>query len=139
MRVPPHGDSQARAVVSFSAPMSAKKLLASLVVATLFLVSQPLFGQQRFTLEQVMSAPFPTELSVAEHAGRIAWVFNAKGVRNVWIADAPDFKARPVTRYTDDGTPIASVRLTPDGKTVVYARGSETNKKGEVAAKGKKK
>jgi Tol biopolymer transport system component len=34
-----------------------------------------------------------------------------------------------VTHYKgDDGQPIASVRLTPDGKTVVYARGSEVNK-----------
>lgn len=90
-------------------------------------------GQQKFTLEQVMSAPFPNSLAVAEHSGRIAWVFNAKGVRNVWIADGPDFKARQATKYTDDGTPIASVRLTPDGKTVVYSRGSETNRQGEVA------
>ncbi|MGH7049005.1 MAG: S9 family peptidase, partial [Stellaceae bacterium] len=29
--------------------------------------------------------------------------------------------------------PIASLRLTPDGRTVVYARGSETNAQGEVA------
>jgi dipeptidyl aminopeptidase/acylaminoacyl peptidase len=29
--------------------------------------------------------------------------------------------------------PIASLRLTPDGRTVVYARGSETNAHGEVA------
>src|SRR5690348_4366224 len=91
------------------------------------------FAQQKFTLEQVMSAPFPNNLAVAEHSGRIAWVFNAKGVRNIWIADAPDFKARQVTQYTDDGTPIASVRLTPDGKTALYARGSETNRQGEVA------
>src|SRR5512140_1569528 len=90
-------------------------------------------AQQKFTLEQVMSAPFPNNLAAAEHSGRIAWVFNAKGVRNVWIADAPDFKARPVTKYPDDGTPIASVRLAPDGKTVLYARGSETNRQGEVA------
>jgi dipeptidyl aminopeptidase/acylaminoacyl peptidase len=68
------------------------------------------------------------------HAGRIAWVFTAKGERNVWIADAPDFKARQVTHYTgDDGMPIAALKLTPDGRTVVYARGSETNSAGEVA------
>ena len=33
---------------------------------------------------------------------------------------------RQVTHYKgDDGQAIASVRLTPDGKTIVYARGSE--------------
>jgi dipeptidyl aminopeptidase/acylaminoacyl peptidase len=87
-----------------------------------------------FTLEQVLGSPFPSNLVAADHAGRIAWVFNVKGVRNVWVADAPNFEARQVTRYTaDDGMPIAALRLTPDGKTVVYARGSETDRAGEVA------
>jgi dipeptidyl aminopeptidase/acylaminoacyl peptidase len=87
-----------------------------------------------FTLEQVLSSPFPTNLVAAEHAGKIAWVFDAKGARNVWVADAPDFEARQVTRYTaDDGMPIAALKLTPDGHTIVYARGSEVNKAGEVA------
>lgn len=89
-----------------------------------------------FTLEQVMSFSFPSELAVAKDMPRAAWVFDIKGVRNVWVADGPDFErtARPVTHYTqDDGQPIASLRLTPDGKTVVYARGSELNDAGESA------
>ncbi len=87
-----------------------------------------------FTLEQVLSSPFPSNLVAAERAGRIAWVFNAMGARNVWVADAPNFEARQITRYTaDDGMPIAALRLTPDGHTIVYARGSEANKVGEVA------
>ena len=87
-----------------------------------------------FTLEQVMSAPFPYGLTSAVHAPRIAWVFDNKGERNVWVADAPDFVPRQVTYYKgDDGQAIASVRLTPDGKTIVYARGSEVNKEGTSA------
>jgi dipeptidyl aminopeptidase/acylaminoacyl peptidase len=91
-----------------------------------------------FSLEQVLSSPFPANLVAAQpanqHAGRIAWVFAAKGERNVWIADAPDFKARPLTHYAgDDGMPIAALKLTPDGRTVVYARGSEANGAGEIA------
>ncbi len=87
-----------------------------------------------FTLEQVLSSPFPTNLVAAENAGRIAWVFLARGERNVWVADAPNFEARQVTHYTgDDGMPIASLKLTPDGRTVVYARGSEANDAGEIA------
>src|SRR5580693_1390800 len=87
-------------------------------------------AQSSFTLEQVMSSPFPSELTAAAHGGRVAWVFDAKGVRNVWVADGPDFihTARQLTRYTaDDGQPIASLRLTPDGKTALYALGSELN------------
>ncbi len=87
-----------------------------------------------FTLEQVMGSPFPDELVAAQHGERVAWVFDLRGVRNVWIADGPDFQARQVTHYSeDDGRPIASLRLTPDGKTILYARGSETNSQGEVA------
>jgi dipeptidyl aminopeptidase/acylaminoacyl peptidase len=87
-----------------------------------------------FSLEQVLSSPFPTNLVAADHTPRIAWVFDAKGARNVWIADAPNFEARQVTHYTgDEGMPIAALKLTPDGKTVLYARGSEANSAGEVA------
>jgi dipeptidyl aminopeptidase/acylaminoacyl peptidase len=87
-----------------------------------------------FTIEQVLSSPFPSELVAASSAPRIAWVFNAKGTRNVWIADGPDFLAKQVTHYAaDDGTPIASLRLTPDGRTVVFVRGTETNETGRVA------
>jgi dipeptidyl aminopeptidase/acylaminoacyl peptidase len=87
-------------------------------------------AQAPFTLEQVMSSPFPSELVAAEQGSRVAWVFDAKGVRNVWVADGPDFAktARPVTHYSqDDGQPIASLKLTPNGKTVVFAVGSEVN------------
>jgi dipeptidyl aminopeptidase/acylaminoacyl peptidase len=93
-------------------------------------------AQAPFTLEQVMSSPFPSELVAAEHGSRVAWVFDAKGVRNVWVADGPDFAhtARQITNYhEDDGQPIASLRLTPDGKTAVYALGSELNDDKESA------
>ena len=93
-------------------------------------------AQSPFPLEQVMSSPFPSELTAAAHGSRVAWVFDAKGVRNVWVADGPDFihTARQLTHYTaDDGQPIASLRLTPDGKTALYALGSELNDAQESA------
>ena len=87
-----------------------------------------------FSLEQVMSSPFPTNLVVAQPAGRIAWLFAAKGEHNVWVADAPNFEAHAVTHYTgDDGLPLAALKLTPDGRTAVYARGTEANGAGEIA------
>jgi dipeptidyl aminopeptidase/acylaminoacyl peptidase len=87
-----------------------------------------------FTLEQVLGSPFPSNLVGADHASRVAWVFNAKGVRNVWMADAPNFEARQITHYEGDvGMPIVGLKLTPDGKTVVYARGTEANSAGEIA------
>jgi dipeptidyl aminopeptidase/acylaminoacyl peptidase len=89
---------------------------------------------ESFTIEQVLSAPFPYGLTSAPHAPHVAWVFDDKGERNIWVAGTPDFVPRQVTHYKgDDGQAIASVRLTPDGKTIVYARGSETNKEGTSA------
>jgi dipeptidyl aminopeptidase/acylaminoacyl peptidase len=96
----------------------------------LLMLSAGSWAQSPFTLEQVLSPPFPNELVAAEHSNRVGWVFNAKGVRNVWTADGPDFihTARQLTHYTaDDGQPIASLRLTPDGKSVLYALGTELN------------
>ena len=103
--------------------------LFTLVVATVSWAQQP-----GFTLEQVMSSPFPKALTAAAKANRIAWVFNSKGERNVWIADAPEFAGRQVTHYQgDNGQDIYAVKLTPDGKTVLYARGSEVSGEGHVA------
>ena len=60
-----------------------------------------LSAQSSFTLNQIMGSPFPSQLVAATHTNRVAWVFDAKGVRNVWVADGPDFArtARPVTQY----------------------------------------
>jgi len=89
---------------------------------------------EAFTIEQVLSAPFPSALTTAAHAPRVAWIFDHKGERNIWVADAPDFVPRQVTRYAgDEGQQIAGVRLSPDGKTIVYARGTEVNKEGTSA------
>ena len=104
---------------------------------SLFLCAEQDFAQTApgaFSLEQVMSSPFPNNLVAADNAGRIAWVFSTRGERNVWIADAPNFEARQVTHYAgDDGMPIAGLKLTPDGRTIVYARGSEASGAGEIA------
>jgi dipeptidyl aminopeptidase/acylaminoacyl peptidase len=98
-------------------------------------IGQPTWSQApSFTLQQVMSSPFPSNLVAAQQAGRMAWIFNAKGERNVWVADAPNFEARQVTHYTgDDGMPLASLKLAPDGRTAVYARGTEANSAEEIA------
>lgn len=106
------------------------KIVLRVCFALMLACASAVSAQSVFTLEQVLSSPFPAELVAAQHGSRIAWVFDAKGVRNVWVADGPDFThtARQLTHYrADDGQPIASLRLTPDGKTIVYALGSELN------------
>jgi dipeptidyl aminopeptidase/acylaminoacyl peptidase len=79
-----------------------------------------------FSLEQIKSAPFPNELTASVSGQHLAWGFNSRGLRNVWVAEGPAFTARQLTPYTmDDGQELTSVSLSPDGKYVVYVRGGE--------------
>ena len=81
-----------------------------------------------FTLEQVMSSPFPTELVAAPAGSRVAWVFDARGVRNIWVAEPSGggYRSRQLTQYTqDDGQEIAELTWTPDGRAIVYVRGGD--------------
>lgn len=79
-----------------------------------------------FTLEQIMSAPFPSDLVAAPSGGMVAWVSDNRGVRNIWVAGPPDYRGRQLTAYTaDDGQEIAEVAWTPDARAVVYTRGGD--------------
>ena len=79
-----------------------------------------------FTLKSIKSYPFPNELCAAPTGSRIAWAFNESGLRNIYVAEGPDFKARKLTSYTtDDGQELSSVSLSQDGSYVVYVRGGD--------------
>ena len=100
-------------------------LAAVLLTATAFF-STPQKAAQSFTLEQIKSYPFPNELTTSATGARIAWAFNERGARNVWVAEGPDFKARRLTNYeTDDGQELTSLAVSADGKYVVYVRGGD--------------
>src|SRR5438445_10415641 len=89
-------------------------------------------AQQAFTLEQVMSAPFPSDLTAANSQSRIAWVLDEKGKRNIYVAEAPDFKARRLTSYTEeDGQELSALQFSADANTIVYTRGGGKNRTGQ--------
>ena len=46
-------------------------------------------AQETFTLEQVLSAPFGSNLLAAKTGSRLAWTLNQEGKRNIWVAEAP--------------------------------------------------
>jgi len=102
-------------------------------LAALVLTSRIAPAQQRsFTIEQALSAPFPDELVAAPAGGALAWVLNAQGVRNIWIATGPDYQGRAVTSYKeDDGQEIGELAWTPDARALVYVRGGDANARGE--------
>ena len=79
-----------------------------------------------FTLDQIMSNPFPENLVASPSGSRVAWTFNERGVRNIYVADGPDFAARKVTSYSkDDGQELTNLSFSDDGRTIVYVRGGD--------------
>jgi dipeptidyl aminopeptidase/acylaminoacyl peptidase len=83
--------------------------------------------QSSFTLDRVLGASFPSSLTQSP-SGKVAWVSNLRGVRNVMVAEAPDYRARKITPYTeDDGQEIADLTWMPDESAIVYVRGGTAN------------
>ncbi|HEX7175680.1 MAG TPA: prolyl oligopeptidase family serine peptidase [Pyrinomonadaceae bacterium] len=86
----------------------------------------PRAAGQSFTMEQVRGYPFPNELTASAAGSRVAWAFNERGRRNVYVAEGPDFRPRRLTNYdADDGQEITSLQVSSDGRFVVYVRGGE--------------
>jgi dipeptidyl aminopeptidase/acylaminoacyl peptidase len=105
-----------------------RRSVCCVVLLVAMAVLAPVAYAQRssFTLDQIKSYPFPNELTASATGARIAWAFNERGARNVWVAEGPDFKARRLTNYeTDDGQELTSLSISTDGKYVVYVRGGD--------------
>jgi dipeptidyl aminopeptidase/acylaminoacyl peptidase len=80
----------------------------------------------RFTIEQVMSSPFASSLIAAPQGKAVAWVENESGHRNIYMAAAPDWKARKVTAFDkDDGQQIDELCWAPGAAYLVFARGGD--------------
>ena len=83
-------------------------------------------NRRPFTVEQVLGFPSPDNLIASPSGSTIAWTFNERGVRNIYVADAPGFEARKLTAYTqDDGQELTQLSFSSDGKTIVYVRGGD--------------
>jgi len=110
-----------------------KRLHIPLLLAILYVLVTAGTAQTRFTIEQVLSAPFPTELTASPDGKRLAWFANDQGRRNVWAAEAPQFRPRTLTSFTaDDGQDLTQLTWSPDGATIVFVRGEGKNSAGET-------
>src|ERR1700676_2881298 len=107
-----------------------RKLPLALVIFLSILQRTP--AQSFFTLEQVMSAPFPANLTASKTGGRLAWTLDQQGRRNIWVAEAPNFYVRQLTKYdTDEGQPLSDLHFSSDGSTLVFVRGEGKNTAGQ--------
>lgn len=113
--------------------ISYRKLRSLLFLSVFIILAAASVKADGFSLEQILSAPFPSELITAPKGDKAAWVFDSQGKRNIWIAEAPDFKSRQLTRYDrDDGQDLTGLVFSPDGRWIAYVRGGEANSNGDV-------
>src|SRR6185295_2198400 len=106
-----------------------RRTTATLFLSALLLAVSPQLARGNgFTLEQVLGAPFPSGMVASAKGDKVAWVFLDHGKRNIFLAEAPAFKGRQLTRYNqDDGQEVTSLVFSPDGAWIAYVRGGPQN------------
>jgi dipeptidyl aminopeptidase/acylaminoacyl peptidase len=98
----------------------------------LFLWANHSFAQT--TIDNLLSPAFPTELKSSADGNMLAWVFNNKGERNIFVAAGNGANAKQITTYKgDEGIEINNLAFTPNGNQIVFVRGNGNNNRGEPA------
>ncbi|MGH8290599.1 MAG: S9 family peptidase [Steroidobacteraceae bacterium] len=107
----------------------ASTLLGSLLVAVVALSGSDVCAAREpahFTMVQVLGYPYPSDLVAWRSGSAFAWTSDARGIRNIWAAEAPDYRARRVTDYSGDvGQEITNLHFSHDGKYLIYVRGGD--------------
>src|SRR5262249_21607876 len=86
------------------------------------------------TIEAFLAPGYPTELVSAKRADRIAWTAYEHGLRNVFTAAAPAVTPVRLTSFLkDEGGELSAIRISDDGATVVFVRGTAPNRDGWIA------
>ncbi len=110
-----------------------KRVLLGIIAFVVTSAAQ-LAAQPSFTLEQVLSAPFPADLVASKTGNRLAWSVNEQGRRNIWVAEGPAFAGRQLTKYSaDDGAELSELAFTEDGNAVLFVRGEGKDSAGDYA------
>lgn len=91
-----------------------------------------------FTLRQAMSAPFNSDLTASPVGDSFAWVSNAEGKRNIWVAvrsnDGSGYASRQLTDYaTDDGQQISDLKWSADAQSIFFVRGGSSQNPEQAA------
>ena len=83
---------------------------------------------------QFLSPASPLDVAAAKKSDRLAWVAYEEGRRNAYTAAAPAFTPARLTNFMrDDGVDMSDPRISDDGSTVTFIRGSAPNRDGWIA------
>lgn len=100
-----------------------KKYFLSILLTSVFSL---MALAQSFSIEEISLYSFPSELVAAKVDNKIAWAMNEQGLRNIYVAQAPEFSHKKITGFVeDDGQEITSLQFTPNGNWLVFVRGGE--------------
>ena len=84
--------------------------------------------------QRFLSPASPLELVAARKVDRIAWTSFEEGKRNAYTAAAPAFTPVRLTNFlNDNGIDLSGIRISDDGSTVIFLRGTAPNRDGWVA------
>jgi dipeptidyl aminopeptidase/acylaminoacyl peptidase len=99
------------------------------------MISTITFSIGQSTIENYLAPAFPTNLISSSDGKNIAWVFNDKGNRNVFLATGNDFgSVSKLTNYLgDNGVEISSLTFSQDNNNLLYVRGNTVNGQGYAA------
>ncbi|MEQ1692813.1 MAG: hypothetical protein ABMA00_16095, partial [Gemmatimonas sp.] len=108
-------------------PQSARRTRVAMTMIALLVVPRDAVAQP--TIRELDGAPFASTIVSAPAANAVAFVLNARGVRNIWVTDSTRADARMVTAFTqDDGQDITSLAFSSDGRTLYFVRGGAPNR-----------
>lgn len=98
-------------------------------VIAISVVSTASYAQQssgRFTMKQILGYAYPSDMVSSANGNAVAWVLDERGVRNIWVAEAPSYAPRLLTGYShDSGQELTNLSFSADGKYLVYVRGGD--------------
>ena len=110
--------------------MTPKRLFSLIAAANLLSLAAAGAQAAEFTIPQVLGAPFASDLVAAPEGRAFAWVSDARGQHNVWLAlprrGSAGFETRQLTHYlADDGLGIGDIAFVPRHDELLYVLGGD--------------
>jgi dipeptidyl-peptidase 4 len=128
------GSMPARTLTAAYLAVNLALLLPAVTTAERAAASQARQTDPAPAYQRFLSPASPLELVAAKAVDRVAWTAFEEGKRNAYTAAAPAFTPVRLTNFmTDSGTDLSGIRISDDGSTVIFVRGTAPNRDGWVA------